>query len=51
MLQAYRRQEELKKLDEMDDDSHLNSKWADNRSLQRQFQGLNHINWRPGKKI
>jgi len=51
MLHAYRRQEELKKLDEMEDDSHLNSRWADNKHLQRQFQGLDHISWRPGKKL
>jgi len=51
MLQSYRRQEELKKLDEMEDDSHLNSRWADNKHLQRQFQGLNNISWRPGKQL
>nr|CAB3230187.1 UPF0769 protein C21orf59 homolog [Phallusia mammillata] len=51
MLQAYRRQEELKKLDTMDDDSHLDSQWADNNMLKRQFQGLNNISWRPGKKM
>jgi len=51
MLQAYRRQEELKKLEEMEDDSHLDSNWADNKILQRQFQGLNNISWRPGKKM
>jgi len=49
MLQAYRRQEDLKKLDEADNDDYLNSRWADNKSLQRQFQGLNNISWRPGK--
>uniref|UniRef100_H2YPT0 Cilia- and flagella-associated protein 298 n=1 Tax=Ciona savignyi TaxID=51511 RepID=H2YPT0_CIOSA len=51
MLQAYRRQEDLKKLQEIDDDNHLNSQWADSNMLKRQFQGLNNIAWRPGKNL
>ncbi|KAF5302221.1 hypothetical protein FQA39_LY10260 [Lamprigera yunnana] len=49
MLQAYRRQEELKKLDADDDDSYLNSDWADSGNLKRAFHGMKNISWRPGK--
>ncbi|KAF5274276.1 hypothetical protein FQR65_LT04394 [Abscondita terminalis] len=49
MLHAYRRQEELKKLDADDDDSYLNSEWADNGNLKRAFHGIQNISWRPGK--
>lgn len=49
MLHAYRRQEELKKLDADDDDSYLNSQWADSGNLKRAFHGLNNISWRAGK--
>ncbi|KAI6645893.1 hypothetical protein LOD99_13151 [Oopsacas minuta] len=47
MASAYKRQEELKKLESADDDSHLHSKWADNHGLQRSFQGLTDIGWKP----
>ncbi|XP_012215160.1 cilia- and flagella-associated protein 298 isoform X2 [Linepithema humile] len=47
MLDAYRRQEQLKKLEQDDDDEYLNSPWADSSSLKRHFQGLNNISWRP----
>lgn len=47
MLKEFNRREEIKKLDEADDDSYLNSPWADNHQLQRQFQGLNNIKWKP----
>ncbi|XP_014488578.1 PREDICTED: UPF0769 protein C21orf59 homolog isoform X3 [Dinoponera quadriceps] len=47
MLHAYRRQEQLKKLEQDDDDEYLNSPWADGGSLKRHFQGLNNISWRP----
>lgn len=43
----YKKQEEMKKLVENEDDSHLNSDWADSSALQRQFQGLNDIKWKP----
>lgn len=49
MLHAYRRQEELKKLDIDEDDSYLNSKWADGSNLKRAFHGIKDIAWRPGK--
>ncbi|MBN3325105.1 CF298 protein, partial [Atractosteus spatula] len=47
MLHYYKRQEDLKKLEEADDDSHLNSDWADRQALKRQFQGLANIRWAP----
>ncbi|XP_043257780.1 cilia- and flagella-associated protein 298 isoform X3 [Colletes gigas] len=47
MLDAYNRQELLKKLEQDDDDEYLNSPWADGGSLKRQFQGLNNISWKP----
>lgn len=45
MLQQFRRQEELKKLEEADDDSYLNSAWADNKMLKKSFQGIRDIKW------
>ncbi|VEN52246.1 unnamed protein product [Callosobruchus maculatus] len=47
MLHAYRKQEELKKIEKDDDDSYLNSDWADGSSLKKTFHGLNNISWRP----
>ncbi|XP_016766966.1 cilia- and flagella-associated protein 298 isoform X2 [Apis dorsata] len=47
MLHAYRRQEQLKKLEQDDDDQYLDSPWADGGSLKRHFQGLNNISWKP----
>ena len=46
MLKMYRRQEELKKLHEeaeFDQDSYLDSHWADSKQLAKQFQGLSTI--------
>ncbi|XP_059613575.1 cilia- and flagella-associated protein 298 isoform X2 [Phlebotomus argentipes] len=50
MLKAYRRQEELKKLEQDDDDEYLNSSWADSGSLKRQVHGLDNIKFNFGKK-
>ncbi|XP_076005807.1 cilia- and flagella-associated protein 298 [Genypterus blacodes] len=47
MLHQYRRQEELKKLNEAEDDSYLDSEWSDRQALKRQFQGLSNIKWGP----
>lgn len=49
MLQQYRRQEELKCLEEDEDDSYLNSRWADNTNLKQQLHGIQNINFRLGK--
>uniref|UniRef100_A0A4W4FXH4 Ubiquitin-like domain-containing protein n=1 Tax=Electrophorus electricus TaxID=8005 RepID=A0A4W4FXH4_ELEEL len=37
----------ISKLDETDDDSYLQSEWADRQALKRQFQGLTNIKWGP----
>lgn len=47
MLHAYRKQEELKKLEKDDDDSYMNSEWANSGNLKRSVHGLNTISWRP----
>lgn len=47
MAYAYRKQEELKKLVTDEDDSYLNSGWADPQSLKRQFHGVGNVKWRP----
>ncbi|ESO01593.1 hypothetical protein HELRODRAFT_185691 [Helobdella robusta] len=51
MAYYYRRQEEMKKLEECTDDSYYDSNWADNQQLKRHFQGLNNIQFKPGKKL
>uniref|UniRef100_A0A0B6ZQ76 Cilia- and flagella-associated protein 298 n=1 Tax=Arion vulgaris TaxID=1028688 RepID=A0A0B6ZQ76_9EUPU len=47
MAYYYRKQEDFKKLDKEQDDSFMDSKWADTHDLHRQFQGLNNIKWGP----
>lgn len=47
MLHQYRRQEELKKLEEDGDDKYLNSSWVNSNSLKMSFQGLSNISWKP----
>lgn len=49
MMHAYRRQEELKRLETDDDDNYLNSTWSNNLSLKNQMQGISNINFRVGK--
>lgn len=53
MAYYYRKQEELKKLEQQDTsgDSYMDSEWADSQHLKRQFQGLSNIQFRPGKKF
>lgn len=47
MLDQHRRREELMKLEQAEDDSYLDSTWADSRQLHRSFQGLCNITWKP----
>ncbi|CAB4011004.1 UPF0769 C21orf59 homolog [Paramuricea clavata] len=47
MSYAYKKQEEMKKLETDDDVSYMNSSWADTQSLKRQFQGVRDVKWRP----
>lgn len=49
MLHAYRRQEEIKKLEQDEDDCYLNSEWANSGNLKRAFHGITNISWKPGK--
>jgi hypothetical protein len=49
MAYYYRKQEDMKKLEQAsrEDDSGLNSEWADGEQLKRQFHGLRNIQWGP----
>ncbi|XP_028413169.1 cilia- and flagella-associated protein 298-A-like [Dendronephthya gigantea] len=47
MSYAYKKQEEMKKLETDDDVSYMNSAWADPHSLKRQFQGVRDVKWKP----
>jgi hypothetical protein len=49
MAHAYRRQEELKRLENDDDINYLNSAWSSGGSLKNQMQGINDIKFRLGK--
>lgn len=48
MAHYYKKQEDMKKLESDDAETHLNSKWADPNLLKRQFQGLNDVKWGAG---
>lgn len=47
MSYAYRKQEELKKLEADSEDGYLNTEWADPQSLKKTFSGLSNISWKP----
>lgn len=49
MMQAYRRQEEFKRLEQDGDDSYLDSAWSNSGSLKNQMQGINNIKFRMSK--
>ena len=49
MMHAYRRQEELKRLESDEDNNYLNSKWSSGSTLKNQMQGISGINFRMGK--
>lgn len=51
MAYWYRKQEELKKLEENQDETNEDPSWADTKMLKRQFQGLKDIQFHPGKKF
>jgi cilia- and flagella-associated protein 298 len=46
---AYRRQEEMKRLEQDDGDDYLDSSWANNNILKSQMHGINDIKFRMGK--
>lgn len=41
----------FQKLDAANEDSYMDSQWADTQALKRSFQGLNDIKWGPGKRL
>ncbi|KAJ2944943.1 hypothetical protein O0L34_g1840 [Tuta absoluta] len=47
MLHAYRKQEEWKKLEQDNDDSYLDSRWADGQAMRKTLHGLDDISWKP----
>ncbi|KAH3739106.1 cilia- and flagella-associated protein 298-like [Dreissena polymorpha] len=47
MAYYYKKQEDFKKLEKDAEDAHLDSEWADNQSLKRNFHGLKDIKWGP----
>lgn len=47
MAYYYKKQEDFKKLEKEAEDSYLDSDWADNQSLKRNFHGLKDIKWGP----
>ncbi|KAF5402550.1 hypothetical protein PHET_03911 [Paragonimus heterotremus] len=47
MAHYYKKQEEWKKLEANDEDSYLDSAWAEPGQLKRQFHGLTNIKWGP----
>ncbi len=47
MADNYRRARQIKELEQDDDDSYMNSPWADGKALKKRFHGLNNISWRP----
>jgi len=47
MAYAYKKQEEMKKLEEADDDAYLGAAWADSSALKNRLQGTTGIGWRP----
>ena len=42
----FKRMEELRKLALDEDDSYMNSKWADGGALKKKFNGLENISWK-----
>lgn len=47
MAYYYKKQEEFKKLEAEAEDSYMNSPWADNNQLKRQFHGIGNVKWGP----
>ena len=44
----HKKQEEMKKLEEDNEDAYLNAPWADNRNMKAQMHGAGQIKWRGG---
>lgn len=43
MAHYFKRQEEMKRLAESNEDEYLNSSWADSKTLQRNLRGVSSI--------
>ena len=47
MSELHRKAEELKRIEKDDDDSYLDSEWANPDGLKNTFQGIENIDWKP----
>ena len=47
LSRLHKKAEELKRIEKDDDDSYLNSEWANPKGLKNSFQGLEDIDWKP----
>ena len=47
MSAMHKKAEELKRIDKDDDNSYLDSEWANPRGLKNTFQGINDVDWKP----
>lgn len=46
-MDNFKRMQELKRLEQDEDDSYLDSRWADGGALKKKFQGLESVSWKP----
>ncbi len=46
MAENYKRMQEIRRLEKDDDDSYLNSSWADGSQLKKKFHGMSNISWK-----
>ncbi|KAH0793488.1 UPF0769 protein C21orf59 [Histomonas meleagridis] len=47
MSAMHKKAEELKRIQDDDDDSYMNSEWANPNGLKNTFQGLEQVDWKP----
>lgn len=47
MSAMHKKAEELKRIEKDDDNSYLDSEWANPRGLKNTFQGINDVDWKP----
>jgi hypothetical protein len=47
MSQLHRKAEEFKRIDKDDGVEYLDSQWADPNGLQKSFQGIGEVTWKP----
>lgn len=46
MAHYFKRNEEMKRLAEAEDDDYLNSQWADSKEMKKKLQGLSNLTYR-----